>query len=107
MKTKEEIKQEVINYLTKSSKHTFAYDDGKLFKVVKIEDDFYRVDEKSWSKNEIFQKINLGLIETQYGINKCFFKQMLFLNKNLKSVRTNRFNREQIESYFPAKKQVA
>jgi len=64
MKTKEQIKQEIVNYLTKTSIHTFIkpkatfkwkqegshyeydYNEFTYFKVIKIGEDFYFLDKK-------------------------------------------------------------
>ena len=97
-------KQQVINYLTKASQHTFSYEDGKLFKIVKIGDGFYELDEDSYSK--------VKPIETNWYVDiyqsnaKCVIKHRLFLNKNLKSVKSNKFNKERVQNYFITEKEI-
>ena len=106
MKTKEQIKEEVTNYLTKTSQHTFEYSDGKLFKVIKELDGFFVVDENSYTK---VRKIDIDSNIGYYGGNtKNVLKQSLFLNKDLKSVRTNKYTMERINSiYNPTKIKVS
>lgn len=101
MKTKETIKQEIINYLTKTSQHTFSYEDGSLFKVVKDGDDFYTVDEKSSFPTK---KINIDNTISYYENNaKCVLKHRLFLNRPVKSVKTNKFTNEKMEPLLVSK----
>jgi len=111
MKTNDQIKQELINYLVKTSKHTFSYEDGKLFKVVNIDESdsavsgFKIVDESSFIKTS---PINIGNYISNYGSNaKCVLKHNLFLNRKLKSIKTNRYTKERIDSILdPSKKKV-
>lgn len=102
MKTNEQIRQEVINYLTKTSNHTFNYEDGKLFKIVYKDDKFYILDEKSLYN---MKELNLDSTISYYGSNaKNVIKHQLFLNKNLKSVRNTKFIKDSIKSIVDAKK---
>jgi len=111
MKTNEQIKQEVINYLVKASQHTFSYEDGKLFKVVNIDgtpeakSGFNIVDESSFSK---VNGINIGNYVANYGSNtKCVIKHNLFLNRKLKSVKTTKYTKGVIDTILdPSKKKV-
>ena len=111
MKTNSHIKQEIINYLVKTSKHTFSYEDGKLFKVVNIDGTsdanagFNIVDESSFSK---VKGINIGSYIDAYGSNaKCVIKHNLFLNRKLKSVKTTKYTKDTIDTILdPSKKKV-
>lgn len=97
-------KQEVINYLTKTSQHTFSYEDGKLFKVVKDGDLFYLVNENSVQRVKL---IDIDNLLVYYEDNsKCVMKHSLFLNRKVKSIKTNKYTKETINSFLP-KKQVA
>ncbi len=97
-------KQEVINYLTKTSQHTFSYEDGKLFKVVKDGDSFYLINESSIQK---VRPIAVDTTISKYGSNaKCVIKHSLFLNRKVKSIKTNKYTKEAINNILP-KKQVA
>jgi predicted GH43/DUF377 family glycosyl hydrolase len=98
MKTKEQIKEEVFNYLTKTSKHTFQYEDGKIFKVVKEGEDFFIIDDKSYTK---VRKFDIDTNITYYsGNTKNVLKHSLFLNKNLKSIRTNKYTIQKVNDIF-------
>jgi hypothetical protein len=97
-------KQEVINYLTKTSQHTFSYEDGKLFKIVKEGDLFYLIDENSIQK---IKPIDIDNLVVYYGANsKCVIKHSLFLNREVKSIKTNKYTKEIIDNILP-KKQVS
>jgi hypothetical protein len=101
MKTQETIKQEIINYLTKTSQHTFSYEDGSLFKVVKDGDNFYTVDEKS---SFPVKKINIDNTVAYYENNaKCVLKHRLFLNRPVKSIKSNKFNKTQVDTLLLGK----
>ncbi len=101
MKTNEQIKQEIVNYLTKTSHHTFSYDDGKLFKVIKDEDKFFIVDENSHQKfKELFD-----FYINNYGNNaKCVLKHSLFLGRKVKSIKTNKYTKEVINELISSSK---
>lgn len=97
-------KQEVINYLTKTSQHTFSYEDGKLFKVVKDGDSWYLIDDSSIQK---VKPIAVDTYVSSYGANaKCVIKHNLFLNRKVKSIKTNKYTKEIIDNILP-KKQAA
>ena len=83
-KTKEQIKMEVVKYLTKTSNHTFIKPDGKYFKVFKKENDTFQVFE-----NETLNlPINIDQCISWYGENtKNLIKHRLFLNKKMISVK--------------------
>ena len=97
-------KQEVINYLTKTSQHTFSYEDKRLFKIVKDDDKFFIIDENSF---RIKSDIDIDQLISDYQSNsKCVLKHKLFLNKKVISVKTNKFTKEKIDTYFPEKNKV-
>lgn len=101
MKTNEQIKQEVINYLTKTSNHTFSYDDGKLFKIINKDNGFYVIDESSIYK---LRPIDIDTKISYYGSNaKCVIKHSLFLNKKLKSIKNNRHIKDHLNSILSEK----
>ena len=121
MKTNEQIKQELVKYLTKTSFHTFVYENGDLFKVVKVEDKFYIINQGSLQKVkeiDIDRHMNYYNIVTPGGYHcnnsKFMLKRMLFGDKILKSVRSNRYTKESIDNtigtlvpgYTPVKKEV-
>ena len=109
MKTKEQIKQEIVNYLTKTSIHTFIkpkatfkwkqegshyeydYNEFTYFKVIKIDEDFYYIENSKLHKIDIDHYIN-------YWSNnaKCVLSNSLFLDKKMKSVKSNKYHLEEI-----------
>ena len=114
MKTTEQIKQEIVNYLTKTSQHTFIkpkstfkwktegscyeydYNDFTYFKVIKIGEEFYQL-EKS-SSNYKLSKIDIDNYIKYWGNNaKCVISNNLFLDKKMKSVKSNKYHLEQIK----------
>lgn len=107
MKTQEQIKQEIVNYLTKTSGHTFIkpkstfkwgnyntpgyyeydYEDFTYFKVIQKEGDFYCLEGGRLSKIDIDSKIKY------WGNNaKCVLSHSLFIDKKMKSVRSNKYH---------------
>jgi len=111
MKTTEQIKQEIVNYLTKTSQHTFVkpkatykwsqtgsqyeydYEDFTYFKVIKNEDEFFRLE------NNKLTKIDIDNYIKYYGNNaKCVLSQNLFLDKKMKSVKSNKYHLEEIKN---------
>ena len=112
MKTVEQNKQEVINYLTKTSIHTFLkpkatfkwgdmnnpsyyeydYENGTYFKVFNDgEKWFYIEDDK-------IKNLDIEHYLKYYGSNaKCVISNSLFLNKKMQSVRNNKFVQSKIE----------
>jgi hypothetical protein len=99
MKTKEQIKQEIVNYLTKTSYHLFSYNGG-IFKVLKVDDKFYIIDTGS-SINKVKQiDIDRFLLS---GTNaKCILKHTLFLNKEMISIKNTKDMRNYINSIYEA-----
>jgi hypothetical protein len=86
MKTNEQIKTEVLNYLNKSSKHLFTIGDVE-HKVI-LEGDFYIV----ISGSDIYIKNINTIIELYKNDSKCVVKNQLFLipryyNKEIKTIK--------------------
>lgn len=113
MKTTEQIKQEIVNYLTKTSQHTFVkpkatfkwgdsktpgyyeydYNEFTYFKVIKNEDEFLQLE------NNKLTKINIDTYIKYYGNNaKCVISNNLFLDKKMKSVKSNKHHLEEIKN---------
>ena len=111
MKTTEQIKQEIVNYLTKTSIHTFVkpkatykrsqtgsqyeydYEDFTYFKVIKVEDEFFKLENDKLTKIEIAHYIKY------YGNNaKCVLSNNLFLDKKMKSVKSNKYHLGEIKN---------
>lgn len=105
MKTQEQIKQEVVNYLTKTSQHTFSYEDGSLFKIEKVGDKFYLIDQKSHKQ---VSEIEYDKTVSYYMENaKCVIKHRLFLSRPVKSIKTNKYTKEIIDSIINPSKNKA
>lgn len=80
MKTTEQIKSEVVNYLDNTSKHLFVNEKGEFYKVIVEGNIFIVIDGERVSTSNIDEQISW------HGSNtKCVIKHSLFLNKNLKS----------------------
>jgi hypothetical protein len=101
MKTTEENKSEVLNYLNKSSKHLFTIN-GVEHKVL-VEGNFYiRITGKEISIGDIDKMISY------YGSNaKCVIKHELFLNpryynKDIKSIPNYKFARKKFSEISEA-----
>lgn len=113
MKTVEQIKQEIVNYLTKTSIHTFIkpkatfkwktegsyyeydYNDFTYFKLIKIGEDFFYLEKNN--SNYKLNKIDIDIYIKYYGNNsKCVISNNLFLDKKMKSVKSNKYHLEQI-----------
>jgi hypothetical protein len=125
MKTTEQIKQEIVNYLTKTSTHTFInpkaifkygnsetpgyyeydYNDFTYFKVVIKGDDFFYL-EKNERGNYKLYEININKEYNYincYGNNaKCVISHNLFLGKKMKSVKSNRYHLGEINKIIEA-----
>jgi hypothetical protein len=109
MKTEAQIKKEVINYLEKTSMHTFLkpkatfkwgnqntpgyyeydYENGTYFKVFKEGEDWFKIDEGKIGK--------IGLDWFYENNTKCVTRHRLFLGKNMKSIKNTKFVKSQIE----------
>jgi hypothetical protein len=120
MKTTEQIKQEIVNYLTKTSIHTFVvpkatykwsqigsqyeydYEDFTYFKVIKAEDEFFRLENTSGQNTPTtykLTKIDIDSYIKYYGNNaKCVLSQNLFLYKKMKSVKSNKYHLGEIKN---------
>jgi predicted acetyltransferase len=82
-KTNEQIKTEVINYLTKTSKHTFQKENGSYFKVFQSGNGFQVFENKTLNI-----EWNIDQYISWYGENaKNVIKHRLFLDKKMKSVK--------------------
>lgn len=109
MKTQEQIKSEIISYLTKTSNHVFIvpkktwstkeekyiydYKSYKLFKVVKIGDDFYTIIKNPILIIDVKEKIDIDYYIKYYNNNaKNVIKHQLFLDKGMKSVKRKKFD---------------
>lgn len=120
MKTKEQIKQEIVNYLTKTSGHTFIkpsakfkygnsetpgyyeydYDDFTYFKIIIKDGEFSYLEKKSKGDYKVY-KINIDDYITYYSNNaKCVLSMGLFLGKKMKSVRSNKYHLGEINKIF-------
>lgn len=74
MKTTEQIKSEVVNYLNKTSNHLFVKTNGDFYKVLVEGDNFIVIDGNKVNVYNINEHI------TWYGNNtKCVIKHKLFL----------------------------
>ena len=102
MKTQEQIKQQVIDYLTKTSKHTFVKqnkntEELSYFKVIK-DDEAFKVLEDGKVKSLETGFFSIDNYVKIYGENaKNVFKNQLFLNKKMKSVKNNKFVKSEID----------
>ena len=112
MKTVEQNKKEVINYLTKTSIHTFLkpkatfkwgdqnrpghyeydYENSTYFKVFNEGEKWFYIEDSQ------IKKLDIDHYLKYYGSNsKCVIGNILFLNKKMKSVRNNKFVQSKIE----------
>ena len=96
-----QIKQEVINYLTKTSQHSFVNECGQLFKITQKDGKFYIFDESSTSPyHKIFTPIDIDAKILRCGSNaKCVIKHQLFLNKKMKSIKIRSNNAHRLENF--------
>lgn len=100
MKTKEQIKQEIVNYLTKTSNHLFNYNGG-IFKVFRNGDKFYIIDTGS-SFNKV-KEVDIDKYILSYeGNAKCVLKHQLFLGKEMVSVKNTKDMRSYVNSIYEA-----
>jgi predicted acetyltransferase len=83
-KTNEQIKTEIVNYLTKTSNHTFVKPDGSYFKVFKKEDGTFQV----FENKTLNLPIDIDQYIRWYGENaKNVIKHRLFLDKKMVGVK--------------------
>lgn len=115
MKTQEQIRKEVIDYLNKTSLHVFIkpkstfdweeskynydYNDFTYFKVIKVSDEKYKILE-----NNIIRDIDYEYYIKNYNDNsKCVIKHILFLNKGMKGIKNTKFNKETVDELLKKK----
>ena len=115
MKTQEQIKQEIVNYLTKTAEHTFIkpkatfkwdkeksyyeydYNEFTYFKVLVKDGEFFHL-EKNGVGNYRMSKIDIDYYIKYYGNNtKCVISNNLFLGKKMKSVKSNKYHLGEID----------
>lgn len=102
-------KQEVINYLNKTSKHTFVKPnlfnietEGSTYFKVFPDGDNFKVLESSYiyGKRNGYKltTINVDNYVASYGPNaKCVIKHILFLGKEMKSVKNTKYVKAEID----------
>ena len=120
MKNVEQIKQEIVNYLTKTSIHTFVkpkanykwsqtgsqyeydYTEFTYFKVIKVEDEFFKLENSNGQNTPTtykLTKIEIDHYIKYYGNNaKCVLSNNLFLDKKMKSVKSNKYHLGEIKN---------
>jgi hypothetical protein len=110
MKTQEQIKQDIVSYLTKTSAHTFInpkattkwikqgvyyeydYNEFSYFKVMVKDGEFYYLEKRDRNDYKLYP-INIDNYITYYGNNaKCVISHKLFLGKKMKSVKSNGYH---------------
>lgn len=119
MKNQEQIKQEIVNYLTKTSVHTFIkpkatfkwsreesyyeydYNDFTYFKVIKVGEEFFQLEKSSrgsFVNSYKLNKIDIDHYIKYWGNNaKRGVRDNLFLNKKMKSVKSNKYHLSEID----------
>jgi len=119
MKNQEQIKQEIVNYLTKTSVHTFIkpkatfkwsreesyyeydYNDFTYFKVIKVGEEFFQLEKSSrgsFVNSYKLNKIDIDHYIKYWGNNaKRGVSDNLFLNKKMKSVKSNKYHLSEID----------
>ena len=122
MKTTEQIKQEIVNYLTKTSQHTFVkpkstykwsqtgsqyeydYSEFTYFKIIKVEDEFFKLENNNSQNTSTSYKLTKIDIDNYIKYNgnnaKCVISNWLFLDKKMKSVKSNKYHLKEIENIF-------
>jgi hypothetical protein len=122
MKTKEQIKQDIVSYLTKTSAHTYIkpsakfkygnsetpgyyeydYNDFTYFKMLVKDGEFYYLEKMNGNDYKLYP-INIDNSITYYGKNaKCVISHNLFLGKKMKSVKSNKYHLEEINKIIEA-----
>ena len=93
MKTAEQIKSEVVNYLNKTSIHLFVKENGDFYKVLVNGDYFIVINGDKVSTYSINDYI------TWYGNNtKSVIKHLLFLDRKLKSIKNFKTMKEKMNT---------
>ncbi len=93
MKTKEQIKTEVLNYLEQTSKHLFVKKNGELYKVFVEGNNIIVLNGDKTTIYDIDQYISW-----YEGNAKCVIKHILFLNKELKSTKNFKTMKEKVST---------
>lgn len=99
----EENRRKVIDYLEKTSLHVFVLggdsESPKYLKVIKDEDNFLLL---NGSK---IKPIGVDWFLNYYKSNtKCVIKHMIFLNKGAKSIRNNKYVKNEINKILESQK---
>jgi len=93
MKTTEQIKSEVVNYLNNTSKHLFVNEKGEFFRVL-VEGNNYIV-----MNGDKASTYNIDEQVSWYGANaKNVIKHNLFLNRKLKSIKNFKTMKEKVST---------
>ena len=121
MKTQEQIKKEVINYLQKTSKHTFIkpkaifkwgdtnkpghyeYDYNEFTYFLVMDNSEKENDGEIWSilENDKTTSLDINYYIKYYGNNaKDVISKVLFLNKKIKSIKSNKKVKTDLKSLF-------
>ena len=122
MKTQEQIKQEIVSYLTKTEVHTFIkpkatfkwgkeqsyyeydYNEFTYFKVLVKDGEFFYL-EKNGVGDYRMSKIDIDYFIKYYGNNsKCVISNNLFLGKKMKSVKSNKYHLDEIDKIIESLK---
>ena len=118
-KTKEQIKIEVLNYLNKTSLHTFVKPKATYKYATKDEPGHYEYDYNDTTYFKVFKDGDLfkvlengkvrvidvdGYIDLYFTESKAVIKRVLFLNKKVKSIRNNKFVKSEIEELLTLSK---
>jgi hypothetical protein len=81
MKTTEQVKSEVTNYLKITSKRLFIKENGEFFRIVLEGDNYFTINGNKSVTYNIDEQISW------YGLNtKRVIKDQLFLNRKIKSI---------------------
>lgn len=95
MKTTADYKKELVNYLTKTSKHLYQTESGHYFVTILQDNTLVVLD-----SNGGVRKYNIdSFVEYYKEHSKSIMKQSLFLGKKTKTVRRYKALREKIESF--------
>lgn len=95
MKTKEQNKQEVLDYLKKTSRHVFEKENASGEKTyLKV---FFDGDDVKLLEDGKIKTLNVDGYVAFSSNAKCVIKHVLFLNKKIKAVRQTRYVKDQIQ----------
>lgn len=98
MKTTEQIKNEVLDYLQKTAMHTFVLPNKKYFAIRNVTEKTYDVLEN----DNVTQKQISVMIDFYQGNAKNVIKHRLFLDKGAISIKQTKFVKHAIEELFDA-----